>query len=47
MIKDLEGATLTESQQEALKIAKKLYDEGKYSNALESILLLNMAMKGN
>ncbi len=47
MIEDLEATTLTESQQEALSIAKGLYEEGKYSNALESILLLDMAMKSN
>ncbi len=44
MIKDLENTTLTESQQEALKIAKDLYDKGEYTSALENILLLNAAI---
>ena len=47
MIEDLENTTLTESQQEALNIAKDLYEKGKYANALESILLLDMAMKNS
>lgn len=47
MIKDLENTTLTESQQKALNIAKDLYNERKYSSALESILLLDMSMKSN
>ena len=45
MIQDLENTTLTDSQQEALLIIKNLYEQGKYSHALESILLLNMAMQ--
>lgn len=47
MIEDLENTTLTESQQEALYIAKDLYNQGKYSYALESILLLDVAIKNN
>ena len=44
MIKDLENTILTESQQETLKTIKDLYNEKRYSNALESALLLNAAM---
>ncbi|OGZ65407.1 MAG: hypothetical protein A3C50_03645 [Candidatus Staskawiczbacteria bacterium RIFCSPHIGHO2_02_FULL_43_16] len=47
MIKDLEATSLTESQQEALDIAKELYDKERYTDALESILLLSMAIKSN
>ena len=45
MIKDLEKATLTESQEESLKIIKDLYQKADYSNALESVLLLDIAME--
>lgn len=47
MIKDLEGATLNESQQETLKVIKDLYQQKRYANTLESILLLNAAMQSN
>ncbi len=47
MIEDLEKASLTESQREALDIAKGLYAKEKYTDALESILLLSMAIKNN
>lgn len=44
MIKDLDNTTLTESQQDSLNIIKDLYDEGNYTSALESILLLNIVI---
>ena len=40
-IDDLEKTTLTEDQKEALIEIKSLYDEGKYADALEQILLIN------
>ena len=40
-ITDLEKSTLTEEQQESLAEAKDLYLQGKYSDALEEILLIN------
>ena len=45
MIKDLENTSLTENQQKSLDLIKILYKEEKYTSALESILLLNMAIK--
>ena len=47
MIADLEKASLTESQKDALKIAKDLFEEARYADALESILLLSMAIQSN
>lgn len=44
MIKDLEGATLIESQKESIDIIKSLHKDGNYVNALENILLLNIAI---
>ena len=41
MIDDLEKIILTESQQEILKEINDLYDQGKYSDALEKILLID------
>ena len=40
-IDDLEKATLTEGQQETLAKIKDLYEQGKYYDALEEILLIN------
>lgn len=40
-IADLEKTTLTEEQQDALDEAKVLYDEGKYAQALEKVLMIN------
>lgn len=40
MIKDMEGAVLTESQQESLSAAKEMYNNGNYAKAMESILLI-------
>jgi len=40
-IDDLEKATLTEEQAEALDAIKELYEQGKYTDALEEILLIN------
>lgn len=45
MIKDLGKTSLTESQKEALDIAEDLYKKERYTDALESILLLSMAMQ--
>lgn len=49
VIEDLDKnkTNLTESQREALKIAKGLYEEERYTDALESILLLSMAIENN
>lgn len=47
MIEDLEKTTLTLAQQESLNRIKKLYEEERYSYALESILLLNKSMEKN
>ncbi len=47
MIRDLENTTLTEGQQKTLEVIKNLYEEEKYASALESILLLNVAMQNN
>ncbi|MSU54413.1 MAG: hypothetical protein EXS48_01045 [Candidatus Staskawiczbacteria bacterium] len=47
IVSDLGKTSLTESQQEALNIAKGLYAKEKYTDALESILLLSMAIKNN
>lgn len=47
MIKDLENTTLAEGQQESLGIVKNLYEEKEYASALESILLLDIAIKGS
>ncbi len=41
MIGDLEKTTLTEDQQKTLDVIKDLYNQGKYSSALENILLIN------
>lgn len=41
MISDLEKTSLTESQQETFDEANSLYKQGKYSEALEKILLVN------
>jgi len=40
-ITDLENATLADDQQKSLTAAKDLYEQGKYSDALEKILLIN------
>lgn len=40
-INDLEKTTLTDSQKETLAKVKDLYDQGKYTDALEEILLIN------
>jgi len=40
-INDLEKSTLTDNQQKTLDEVKNLYDEGKYTDALEKILLIN------
>lgn len=47
LLEDLEGKKddLTKSQQEAMAIAKDLYENKRYTDALESILLLSMAMQ--
>lgn len=42
-INDLEKTSLTEDQQKALNGIKELYDQQKYSDALEQILLINIA----
>lgn len=47
MIKDLGKTTLTESQKDSLDKVKSLYEEDKYSSALESILLLNSTIYEN
>lgn len=47
MVSDLEKSSLTESQEQALQIAKELYEKKRYADALESILLLSMAIKNN
>ncbi len=41
MIKDLKNTMLTDSQKESLKIVENSYNDGKYTSALESILLLS------
>jgi len=41
MIKDLDKTILTEEQQEVFNEAKALYGQGKYSDTLEKILLIN------
>jgi len=43
MIADLQKTTLTESQKKELDDINSLYEEGKYSEALEKILLINAA----
>lgn len=43
MIRDLDNATLTESQQESLQRAKALFNAGRYADTLEDILLINAA----
>ena len=40
-IADLEKTTLTDEQKNALAQAEDLYDQGKYADALEAILLIN------
>jgi hypothetical protein len=40
-ITDLEKSTLTEDQQKSLVQIKDLFDQGKYADALEKILLIN------
>lgn len=47
MIEDLQKTSLTESQQDALDIAKDLHEKEKHTDALESILLLSMAIKNS
>ncbi|MEK7664011.1 MAG: hypothetical protein AAB340_00980 [Patescibacteria group bacterium] len=44
MIKDLENTTLTESQLKTLVIIKNLFEQEKYTSALESVLLLNASI---
>jgi len=41
-IADLEKSTLTDAQQTALEEIKELYSQGKYTDALEKILFLNI-----
>ena len=41
VIEDLEKTTLTQEQQQMLNEVKDLYDQGKYLEALEEILLIN------
>ncbi len=45
MIEDLDKTTLTEDQQKTLDMVKDLYDQGKYSSALENALLLMNSRK--
>lgn len=40
-IEDLDNTTLTDEQQTSLEQIKELYDQGKYTEALEAILLIN------
>jgi len=47
MIEDLKKATLTEEQEETLQYIIDLYNERKYSAALENILLFNIAREKN
>ena len=47
MIKDLEGATLTDEQENTLSLAKDLFEKEDYSGALENILLINNSTEEN
>lgn len=47
MVSDLQKTSLTKSQEESLGIARDLYKKERYADALESILLLSMAIKSN
>ena len=44
-IKDLKNTTLTESQQKGLKIAERSCNDKKFTNCMEDVLLLSMAVE--